>query len=215
MDAQESPDRARGRRLQHDDSAFAPDSDDQQARHYNWVQVCLISAMGLAVGVMGTAAYIIWFSRDQQAYADAMQAARRPPPNFIMSRSAADLAVPAHAAVPTSAVTGRVTPALPSSQRRGLAANAALDSDQSSDDDAAIADASDDPPHNARPAASGAANNSVRADRSKQAAASRHPPQRAKPKETLASRLTAMFRKIGFHRRGREPGSNPDPYSHP
>ena len=44
--------------------------------------------------------------------------------------------------------------------------------------------------------------------------AARHA-QRAKPKETFVSRLTAMFRKVTYRRSGREPGNHPDPYSHP
>src|SRR5690349_24271102 len=112
MDSHESPDRARGGRQQQYESAYLPEGDDPQARHYSWVQICLMSAMGLAVGVMGTAAYVIWFSRDQVAYAEATQAARRPPAQFAAVKT--DLPVPPHAAVPTSSVSGRVTPAPPS-----------------------------------------------------------------------------------------------------
>jgi hypothetical protein len=210
MDAQDSPDRAHGRRQQQYDSAFLPESDDQQARHYNWVQICLISAMGLAVGVMGTAAYVIWFSRDQVAYADAMQSARRPLPTLATS-AADDLRIPSHAAVPTSAVSGRVIPAAPAQKTASLADSDALAAAQAADDDT-DAEAADNPPQGAR-AAPAPNSNAARADRGKQPnSANRHAP-RAKPKETFVSRLTAMFRKVGYHGRPRDPNS--DPYSHP
>ncbi|MEM5342269.1 hypothetical protein [Paraburkholderia azotifigens] len=208
MDAQDSPDRARGRRQQHYDSAFLPESDDQHARHYNWVQICLISAMGLAVGVMGTAAYVIWFSRDQVAYAEAMQAARRPLPAMATS-AAADLHIPSHAAVPTSAVSGRVIPAAPTQKTASLADSDALAAAQATDDET-DAEAADDPPQGARTAPSSAA---ARADRGKQPNSANRHAQRAKPKESFVSRLTAMFRKVGYHGRPRDPNS--DPYSHP
>ncbi|MBN3755214.1 hypothetical protein G3N95_19875 [Paraburkholderia sp. Tr-20389] len=210
MDAQDSPERARGRRQQHYDSAFLPESDDQQARHYNWVQICLISAMGLAVGVMGTAAYVIWFSRDQVAYAEAMQSARRPLPTMATS-AAADLNIPNHAAVPTSAVSGRVIPADPAQKPTSSTDSSLLAAAQAADDDT-DADVADDSPQGAR-AAPGPNSAAARADKGKQPGSANHHAQRTKPKETFVSRLTAMFRKVGYHGRPRDP--NADPYSHP
>jgi len=213
MDAQESPDRARGRRHQQDDSPIPPDSEDSQARQYNWAQLCLISAMGLAVGVMGAAAYIIGFSRDQMAYAEAAQAARRPP-SMLAATAGADLSVPAHAAVPTSSVSGHVIPALPA-QKPARSGPSILALTQPTDDNT-DADASDETQQGARSAPAAAPNSAgARADRSKQTGGATRHAQRAKPKETFVSRLTAMFRKVGFHRRSHEPGNNPDPYSHP
>ncbi|SEI69809.1 hypothetical protein [Paraburkholderia diazotrophica] len=232
MDANDSPDRESGPRQPHDTSFFPYDSEDPQAPHYNWVQICLISAMGLAVGVMGTAAYVIWFSRDQQTYSDAVQAAKRPPPSAVAVIPDAESAVPARAALPTNAVTGRVIPATPTSQPRyaeaGQAneANRALASAQASDDavdpadtadatDPADAAAADDSQPAARSAQAAVPSSAARADRGKQAAvANRHAPQRAKPKQTFVSRLTAMFRKVAYHR-GRERNNHLDPYSHP
>jgi hypothetical protein len=209
MDAQDSPDRERGRRQQQYDSAFLPESDDPQARHYNWVQICLISAMGLAVGVMGTAAYVIWFSRDQDAYAEAVESARRPLATQATSTSA-DLQVPNHAAVPTSAAWGRVTPAIPA--QPAPANTDALASAQASDDDMDADADSDSAPQATRNAPAAAA----RADRGKQpGSAARHAQRVKQPKETFVSRLRAMFRKVAYHRPSREPGNNPDPYSHP
>jgi hypothetical protein len=176
MDAQESPDRARGRLHQQDDSPFPPDSEDSQARHYNWAQLCLISAMGLAVGVMGMAAYVIRFSGDQMAYAEAAQAA-----------------------VPTSAVSGRVMPAFPV-QKPAQSGLSALASTQPSDD--TDPDASVEPQQGARSAPAATPN-------SAHTGGATRPAHRAKPKETLVSRLTAMFRKVVYHRRSNEPGSHP------
>ncbi|MEX3932175.1 hypothetical protein AB4Y32_10250 [Paraburkholderia phymatum] len=228
MDANDSPDRESGPRQPHDTSFFPYDSEDPQAPHYNWVQICLISAMGLAVGVMGTAAYVIWFSRDQQTYSDAVQAARRPPPSAVAVIPDAESAVPARAALPTSAVTGRVIPATPTTSQlrdaKASQANRTLALAQAPDDavdptdtaDAADpADTADDTQQAARSAQAAAASSAARADRGKQTSvASRHAQQRAKPKQTFVSRLTAMFRKVAYHR-GRERNNNADPYSHP
>lgn len=221
MDAHDSPDRASGSRQPHDTSFLSYDREDPHAPHYNWVQICLISAMGLAVGVMGTAAYVIWFSRDQQAYTDAMQAARRPPQMSAAGIPNAESAVPSRAALPTSSVTGRITPAAPTTQPRDMQANGALASVRGAGDAINPADtidpdetvdATDDPQATAQAAAGGA---SVHADRGKQtAAASHHAAQRAKSKPTFVSRITAMFRKVAYHR-GRERNNPPDPYSHP
>ncbi|MEM5383531.1 hypothetical protein VSR68_08010 [Paraburkholderia phymatum] len=237
MDPNDSPDRESGPRQPHDTSFFPYDSEDPQAPHYNWVQICLISAMGLAVGVMGTAAYVIWFSRDQQTYSDAVQAAKRPPPSAAVAVIPdAESAVPARAALPTSAVTGRVIPATPTSQPRYAEANQANETNQAGEANRALAlaqasddaidptdtadatdptDAGDDSQQAARPAQAALAGSAARADRGKQAAvASRHAPQRAKPKQTFVSRLTAMFRKVAYHR-GHQRNDNLDPYSHP
>jgi hypothetical protein len=216
MDANDSPDRESGPRQPHDTSFFPYDSEDPQAPHYNWVQICLISAMGLAVGVMGTAAYVIWFSRDQQTYSDAVQAARRPPPSAVAVMPDAESGVPARAALPTNAVTGRVIPATPTTSQTRDAdasqanqANRTLASAQAPDDavdptdtadtaDAADpADTADDSQPAARSAQAAAGSSAARADRGKQTSvASRHAQQRAKPKLTFVSRLTAMFRKV-------------------
>ncbi|ACC73587.1 hypothetical protein PPMP20_23455 [Paraburkholderia phymatum] len=213
MDAQDSPDRARGRRQQHYNSAFLPESDDQQARHYNWVQICLISAMGLAVGVMGTAAYVIWFSRDQMAYTEAVQSARRPLPTMAtgVTSAAADLDIRNRAAVPTSAVSGRVIPAAPAQKPASPADTGLLASAQTAEDET-DADASSDPPQGAR-TAPGPNSAAARVDKGKQPGSANRHAQRTKPKETFVSRLTAMFRKVGYHGRPRDP--NADPYSHP
>lgn len=213
MDAQESPDRERGGRQQQYDSAPLPDSDDPQARHYSWVQICLISAMGLAVGVMGTAAYVIWFNRDQVAYAEAVESARRPLPTTATSANG-DLRIPSHAAVPTSSVSGRVIPA-PPTQKPAPTNTDSLAAAQTADDNT-DADADPDDSSQAARTAPGPNNSAAaRADRGKQQGNAARHAQRAKPKETFVSRLTAMFRKVGYHRRTREPGNNPDPYSHP
>jgi type IV secretory pathway VirB10-like protein len=213
MDAHDSPDRERSRRQQQYDSAFLPDSDETQARHYNWVQICLISAMGLAVGVMGTAAYVIWFSRDQAAYVDAVQSARHPLPRMAATTEA-DLRIPSHAAVPTSSVSGRVIPALPT-QKTAATDTGTLASDQTAADDTDADATIDDGPQQAARTAPAPGPSAARADRGKQAGNANRHAAKAKPKESFVSRLTAMFRKVDYHRRPRDPGNHPDPYSHP
>jgi hypothetical protein len=214
MDAQDDwLDEPPSRRYQQDSSMFPPDIDDPSAPHYNWVQVCLISAMGLAVGVMGTAAYVIWFNHDQDAYSDAVQSAQRPPTATAVVGTA-DAAEPT-AALATSAVTGRVTPAVPLTPARAdaaatLSANETIDDADSADaaDPAAVAD--DSKPATAHPALATNANLNARADRKPFV----HRAVKAKPKENFFSRFKSMFRKVDWHR-GRDTGKQPDPYSHP
>jgi hypothetical protein len=209
MDAQDDwLDEPPGRRYQQDNdsSMFLPEIDDPTAPHYNWVQVCLISAMGLAIGVMGTAGYVIWFSHDQDAYADAVQSAQRPPaaavfPSVNASEAPADIA--------TSAVTGRVTPADPIMTPMQGGDSTALAA-AGSDDDADPADAADDSkPATAHPAL--ATNPNARAEHNKPFV---HHAVKAKPKENFFSRFTSMFRKVDWHR-NRDANKQPDPYSHP
>jgi hypothetical protein len=221
MDAQDDwLDEPPSRRYQQDSSMSPPEFDDPSAPHYNWVQVCLISAMGLAVGVMGTAAYVIWFNHDQDAYSDAVQSAQRPPTATAVV-AGADAAEPP-AALATSAVTGRVTPAVPAASTgplnkparaddtAALSANETLDEADSSDpaDPADVADEAK--PAAARPALATNANLNARAERKPFV----HHAVKAKPKENFFSRFKSMFRKVDWHR-GRDTGKQPDPYSHP
>lgn len=215
MDAQDDwLDEPPGRPYKQDSSMFPPDIDDPQAPHYNWVQVCLISAMGLAVGVMGTAAYVIWFSHDQDAYADAVQSAQRPP----TASAAVVPGVPgvnaAEADTLTSrAVTGRVTPAAPVTNTAQADDSAALGPNERIDDaDADAADPADDSkPAAARPALAANGNAALRAEHNKPLT---HRAVKAKPKENFFSRFSAMFHKVAWHRNA-DQGKKPDPYSHP
>ncbi|MGF6595361.1 hypothetical protein P3T23_000068 [Paraburkholderia sp. GAS448] len=52
---------------------------DAPAARSPWLHLWLISSIGVGVGVLGTAMYIMWFSRDMQAYEQAIQAAREGP----------------------------------------------------------------------------------------------------------------------------------------
>ena len=61
-----------------DDSARGADPAPPAPRP-PWMHLWLMSSIGLAVGVLGTAAYIMWFSGDMQAYEQAIQAARDRP----------------------------------------------------------------------------------------------------------------------------------------
>jgi hypothetical protein len=68
--------------------------------------MCVAAASALAIGVMGTVAYSVWFNHDQQAYAEAMAGARRALGNnasasaAVMAKTASVTALPA-ATMPT------------------------------------------------------------------------------------------------------------------
>jgi hypothetical protein len=199
---EESPSRLSGVRQEPDGSILSSDIASRPAR-YSWIQLCMISSVGLAVGVVGTAAYMLWFSRDQQAYAEAVQTARR------SQATGAPAAV-----VRSDSVTGRITPASP---RPATGSNGTSGSDVAlvASQSPTITPADEDAQKAACPAPASTVTTPARADRGKLVAGTnRHtPPPRVKQKETLVSRLGSMFRPVGYHNRGT--GNNPDPYSHP
>jgi len=209
MDAQDDwLDEPPGRPYKQDSGMFPPDIDDPQEPHYNWVQVCLISAMGLAVGVMGTAAYVIWFGHDQDAYADAVQSAQRPPTATAVIPGA-NAGEPSDS-ITSRAVTGRVMPATDAAQAND---SVALGPNETIDDadSAGTADPADDSKPAAHPALAANGNAALRNERNKPFT---HRAVKAKPKENFFSRVSAMFRKVAWHRDAQQ-GKKPDPYSHP
>lgn len=173
---------------------------------FGWLQLCVISSVGLAVGVLGTSAYILWFNRDQQAYTDAVQAARHAQP----ARASASASV----AQNNSTIVGRITPApAPVPAPPAAAGNATFASTQSSSDDDAKKAASATPANGASAPAARTDRSKLVANNGKNTGANRHAPPRVKPKETFVSRLSSMFRPVGYRKRAA--GNNPDPYSHP
>ncbi|MFM0222580.1 hypothetical protein [Paraburkholderia dipogonis] len=70
--------------------------------------MCVAAASALAIGVMGTVAYSVWFNQDQQAYANAMAGARQalgngaPARGAVMANTASVPTQPAAAARPNA-----------------------------------------------------------------------------------------------------------------
>jgi len=61
-------------------SDFNPDTDPDFARapvRFGRLALWVASASALAIGIMGTVAYGVWFNQDQHAYAEAMEHARQ------------------------------------------------------------------------------------------------------------------------------------------
>src|SRR5260370_42362200 len=88
------------------DTSFNPDFEPIPAAppgRFGRLALCVATASALALGVVGTVAYGVWFNHDQQAYADAMARARQ-----ALGTAAAAAAGPALAtsiAPPRSATT--------------------------------------------------------------------------------------------------------------
>jgi len=62
------------------DTDFALDADPAFARspvRFGRLALWVASASALAIGIMGTVAYGVWFNQDQHAYAEAMEHARQ------------------------------------------------------------------------------------------------------------------------------------------
>ncbi|WP_244221053.1 hypothetical protein [Paraburkholderia aromaticivorans] len=74
--------------------------------------MCVAVASALAIGVMGTVAYSVWFNQDQQAYAEAIAGARQALGSGA-SASAAVAATTGAGSLPPTAATGPATTASP------------------------------------------------------------------------------------------------------
>ena len=62
------------------DTDFNPDADPAFARtpvRFGRLALWVASASALAIGIMGTVAYGVWFNQDQHVYAEAMEHARQ------------------------------------------------------------------------------------------------------------------------------------------
>jgi len=88
------------------DTDFALDADPAFARspvRFGRLALWVASASALAIGIMGTVAYGVWFNQDQHAYAEAMEHARQtlwlsapaPEPTPVVQQTASSGHVPA------------------------------------------------------------------------------------------------------------------------
>ena len=163
----------------------------------------LIILGGLLVGAAG-ASYLMLLEADHRATAEA-----RAGIDESLQTPAIDSPVIGNpvtqGSIDSSQASGAITKGAsvaqqPTAQKPARSGPSVLASTQPSDD--TDADASDGPQQGARSAPAAAPNSAAtRADRSKRTGRATRHAHRAKPKETLVSRLTAMFRKVVYHRR--------------
>ncbi|WP_228875845.1 hypothetical protein [Paraburkholderia saeva] len=161
-----------------------------------------MSSIGLGVGVLGTATYIMWFSRDMQAYERAIQAAREQPMVVTgASRRNDSTAEPVVRALAAVAVDPASSPpyVAPSAGLTPVFMDTQVDAGTEWDASAAPmeADIIRAPSHPVSPAAP------VNHHR---AASPPKPP-------TLFSRIASAFRRVDY--RHHDPGNDQSTYAHP
>jgi hypothetical protein len=192
--------------------------------------LCVAAASALALGVVGTVAYGIWFNHDQQAYADAMKGARQAlstAASMPVTRAATAMSTGAQikAGAPATAKTqsaapdgeeggkqaswsGPVTPrSTLTAQRTGVATTTPV-----------VAASSVLTAHRTAPPSSPATQQSTfvrpardvrvaqQDRRSSSMASARH-------KSSLFARMGSFFRRVNYRQHGT--GSQQDIYSHP
>ncbi|MFM0005490.1 MULTISPECIES: hypothetical protein [Paraburkholderia] len=82
--------------------------------------MCVAAASALAIGVMGTVAYSVWFNHDQQAYAEAMAGARRALGNSASASAAAIAKSAGVTALPAAAVLAKSPQPSPATSASGV-----------------------------------------------------------------------------------------------
>ena len=82
--------------------------------------MCVAAASALAIGVMGTVAYSVWFNHDQQAYAEAMAGARRALGNSASASAAAMAKSAGVTALPAAAVLAKSPQPSPATAASGV-----------------------------------------------------------------------------------------------
>jgi hypothetical protein len=113
------------------DTDFNPDADPAFARtpvRFGRLALWVASASALAVGIMGTVAYGVWFNQDQHAYAEAMEHARQtlwlaapmpaPDPTPVVQPTASSgyVAAPLASARPVTVASADLNAPAPSAQ---------------------------------------------------------------------------------------------------
>lgn len=124
------------------DTSFNPDFDSMPAAppgRFGRLALCVAAASALALGVVGTVAYGVWFNDDQRAYVEAMTGAREA------------LGITASTASVTSAASVRpTTPALSTASARptapAISAAMAKPTTPSESSESTVLATEDDPP---------------------------------------------------------------------
>jgi hypothetical protein len=175
---------------------------DRPASRPPWLHLWLMSSIGLGVGVLGTATYITWFSRDMQAYERAIQAARAQPAAVTSASgwnaSAAGTIVHTYAAV-TPGPVSLARNVAPAADPKQVFADAQVDAGTEWDASAAPleSDIIRAPSHPVAPAAP----------------INRHRAASPPKPPTLFSRIASAFSRVGY--RHQDSGSNQSTYAHP
>ncbi|MEM5457848.1 hypothetical protein VSR69_23830 [Paraburkholderia phytofirmans] len=205
--------------------------------------MCVAAASALAIGVMGTVAYSVWFNHDQQAYAEAMAGARRALGNSTSASAAAMAKSAGVTALPAAAVLAKSPQPSPATSASGVAvAASAAGADPEAGGQFAswagqvkaskaqpdvVADAAPDTPASAAtPSISGHRSAGSTTAPTQQLAASRPgkdaraaPQERrgasetARHKNSLFARMGLFFRRVSYRQHGN--ANRQDLYSHP
>jgi hypothetical protein len=205
--------------------------------------MCVAAASALAIGVMGTVAYSVWFNHDQQAYAEAMAGARRALGNSasasaaVMAKTAGVTALPAAAvlakspqpssAMAASGVTIAASAAVADPEAGGQFASWSGQVKASRARPDVVADAAPDtpasaatPPTPVRRSAGAATPPTQQLAASRPGKDGRAAPQErrgasetARHKNSLFARMGLFFRRVSYRQHGN--ANRQDLYSHP
>lgn len=180
--------------LDHDADPALPFASAAPMR-FGRLALWIASASGLAVGVIGTVAYGVWFNQDQNTYAQAMARARQ---------------------------TLSITESMPVTQRTSLAGQVALAAsppDGASianvDANAALSSTGTDQPAVRSADAAVPKLSTTRLARASCPAVQerRRPPPRVKPSGGLFARVGSFFHRVGYRQHDNQ--NQRDVYSHP
>ncbi|MFM0121501.1 hypothetical protein P0D73_21850 [Paraburkholderia sp. RL18-101-BIB-B] len=205
--------------------------------------MCVAAASALAIGVMGTVAYSVWFNHDQQAYAEAMAGARRALGNSASASAAAMAKSAGVTALPAAAVLAKSPQPSPATAASGVtvAASAAGADPEAGGQFASwsgqvkaskarpdvVADAAPGtpasaatPPTSARRSAGSATPPTQQLAASRPGKDARAAPQErrgasetARHKNSLFARMGLFFRRVSYRQHGN--ANRQDLYSHP
>lgn len=217
--------------VEHPDTRFGAGGEHLAAAppvRFGRLALCVATASALAVGVVGTVAYGVWFNHDQQKYADAIAGARQAlgtaastvagraaaesiaPPGRITASMQATAAAPAteEAGEKQASWSGPVT--RPPALAPALSQTVAADPTQGASSVPAVLHAT--PPSNPGAQQFGGGRSGKTAHlaqpdrRSASTANTRH-------KSSLFARMGSFFRRVSYRQHGT--GSQQDLYSHP
>ncbi|QIE26407.1 hypothetical protein SBC1_43160 (plasmid) [Caballeronia sp. SBC1] len=193
------------------DADLNPDADPALARtpvRFGRLALWIASASALAIGIMGTVAYGVWFNQDQHAYAEAMEHARQT--LWLAAPTPAPESTPAvlqtASSTPSAALSSDYVAAPLASSRPVTVASADLNAPASSTQF----------DHRAAPSDSAAPKLAVTRPLRASCSASveRHRPvTRVKSNRNVFTRVGSFFHRVSYRQHGTE--SQRDIYAHP
>ncbi|RKF50212.1 hypothetical protein [Paraburkholderia fungorum] len=188
--------------------------------------LCVATASALAVGVVGTVAYGVWFNHDQQRYADAIAGARQAlgtaAPKVAGQVGAESIAPPAR-----TTASMQATAAAPATEEAGekqaswfgpvtrppapvLSQTVVADPDQGASSVPAVLHAASPSNPGAQPLGGGRSGKGAHLAQPDRRAAST---VNTRHKSSLFARMGSFFRRVSYRQHGT--GSQQDLYSHP